>query len=82
MEIKKICSECGREFTANHFMEKYCSEECREKRTKKLKKLWKENHPNYEREHRQKRIIESAISRCSKHFGGCSQCPYRKCRFE
>lgn len=45
MEIKKICAQCGREFTADRKNKKYCSSECYQKHQCEEKRdAWAEKH--------------------------------------
>lgn len=83
--IKLTCPECGKEFETDNHRRKYCSPECcKEFHKKRTRQRIKEN-PNYYqelKERRKRKNLESAISRCRRHFNNCETCPYDECRFE
>ena len=59
MEIRVICAQCGKEFTADRRNKKYCSSECyRRHHCQEKSRAWAEKHAK-ELEERKKNAIET-----------------------
>jgi hypothetical protein len=56
--IKKICYNCGKEYTTNNPLQKYCATNCRHNTTEGEYKEWRKHYPHVSKEVFRRMILQ------------------------